>query len=159
DEDSSTRPTSRGPSLVGRRRRNKKWDDDIGPGGPVSQSAIFPSRSPLSPSPVEEKQPPPHDRHNTDSTLAGDSLKGKETEKSTTPEDDSDGRNGQHRESAPHIDVYEEGHHMIFENEQGDVLDEQPSPGYAREHPSTQPEESQQQQAQAESQPSRPGPM
>lgn len=43
EEDNPSRQGSRASSLVPRRRK-KKWDDGLGPGGPISQSAIFPQR-------------------------------------------------------------------------------------------------------------------
>ena len=43
EEDNPSRQGSRASSLVPRRRK-KKWDDGLGPGGPISQSAIYPQR-------------------------------------------------------------------------------------------------------------------
>ena len=54
---------SRASSRASRRRR-KRWDDSIGPGGPISQSAIFPQRpayesNPSSSPPPMQSPPPP----------------------------------------------------------------------------------------------------
>lgn len=43
EEDNPSRSASRSSSLNPRRRK-KKWDDGRGPGGPISQSAIYPTR-------------------------------------------------------------------------------------------------------------------
>ncbi|CAK7275160.1 Na+/H+ antiporter [Sporothrix epigloea] len=43
DEEATNKQGSRASSRASRRRR-KKWDDGIGPGGPISQSAIYPQR-------------------------------------------------------------------------------------------------------------------
>jgi len=43
EEDNPSRHGSRTSSLIPRRRK-KKWDDGLGPGGPISESAIYPQR-------------------------------------------------------------------------------------------------------------------
>lgn len=131
NEEGSSRPGSRTPSLVSRKRKHKKWDDGIGPGGPVSQSAIFPNRSsfgPMSPSDFSEKDVSPSTRDNTDSTLAAeDSSKDKDPEKMEDLEETS-GHRPQQAAPTEHVNVYEEGDQVVFENDDGDVLDVQPSP-------------------------------
>lgn len=150
-EEEASRPGSRASSLVSRKRKHKKWDDGIGPGGPVSQSAIFPQRnsssapmSPMSPrestsapmSPMEtnsapmspmldEKQRSPSPRENTDSTLADEGSRDKDIEKN---EDLDESPKPSPEEGRQHVEIYEEGDDMIFENEDGDVLDVQSSP-------------------------------
>lgn len=119
---------SRPSSIVSRKRKNKMWDDGIGPGGPISQSAIFPQRNsisaPISPVEMSEKEISHESRDNTDSTIAPDeSPKHKDPEKMERAEDSPE-----RRPSRQHISVYEEGNDMVFENEDGDVIDIQPSP-------------------------------
>ncbi|CAM1510214.1 Fc.00g005490.m01.CDS01 [Cosmosporella sp. VM-42] len=127
-EEGSSRPGSRPASIVSRKRKNKKWDDGIGPGGPVSQSAIFPSRTstsaPMSPTEMSEKEISPMPRDNTDSTLTpGESPKEKYPETMEELETPSDKSN---REVSPRrVEIYEEGNNMVFENEEGDVIDVQ----------------------------------
>ncbi|PHH76339.1 hypothetical protein CDD82_4042 [Ophiocordyceps australis] len=129
EEDNSSRAGSRASSMVSRKRKQKKWDDGIGPGGPVSQSAIFPNRSlPAHVAPGRE---------NTDSTtLSGDSRpevgaagieKGRESREQGENEDGNDGQGsdgGSHRRQQ-HIEIYEEGGHLVVENEDGEVLEPQ----------------------------------
>ncbi|KAL6814975.1 alkali metal cation/H+ antiporter Nha1 C terminus domain-containing protein [Trichoderma sp. SZMC 28015] len=133
-EEDNGRSGSRPSSLVAKKRKHRKWDDGIGPGGPISQSAIFPNRStPVSPSP-EKETPPETDVR--DSTLAGDSPTDVELEKLDDAEEDR-GRRRRADESqsprapesprAPHVNVYEEGHHLVFENDEGEVVDAQPA--------------------------------
>ena len=43
EEDNPSRNGSRSSSIIPRRKK-KKWDDGLGPGGPISQSAIYPQR-------------------------------------------------------------------------------------------------------------------
>lgn len=119
DEDGHSRPGSRTSSLVSRKRKHKKWDDGIGPGGPISQSAIFPNRP--SQNDVSEKEPSPPTRETTDSTMISDEQ---DTEKRGEAEEQAESGQVQ----SPQINVYDEGSHLVFENEDGEVLDMQPSP-------------------------------
>lgn len=119
DEDGHSRPGSRASSAVSKKRKHKKWDDGIGPGGPISQSAIFPNR----PSQTEgsEKDPSPPTRETTDSTmLSEEHYADKHAEKDENAES--------HSVQSPKINIYEEGSQLVFENEDGDVLDVQSSP-------------------------------
>ena len=114
DEDKGSKPASRASSLGRSRRRRKKWDDGIGPGGPVSESAIFPQRS----------QPPllqgtPY-RQETSTTMTSDTLREKDPEKyesESTPED------GPSRtQTPPKLEIFQEGDDIIIEDEDGEVL-------------------------------------
>lgn len=120
---------SRSPSVVSRRRKNKNWDDN-GPGGPIAQSAIFPQRQPstlMSPTePYEQDDSPSQD--NTESTLAADdSSKEKNSDKIEQAGESPAGSSGQKTPPKP-VNIYEEGHEMVFENRQGEVLDVEPAP-------------------------------
>lgn len=107
------RPTSggRASSLVSRRRKHKKWDDGIGPGGPVSQSAIFPNRT----FPINSEKDQDASSGQDESTTVDESLKATQnTDDSPSPD-----------ETSPHIEVYEEGNHLVFEDEDGEVVGEE----------------------------------
>ncbi|KAI0123914.1 Na+/H+ antiporter nha1 [Xylariales sp. AK1849] len=142
EEENTSKGGSRASSLAGRRRR-KKWDDGIGPGGPVSQSAIFPQRrgessvseptSPMSPSENDGRLAPA--RQDTSGTLAEDEtsshLREKESQESekdfektgdSTPEEDVAPQGAREGPEPPDIEVYDEGDHIIIEDEQGQVL-------------------------------------
>ncbi|KAI1075438.1 alkali metal cation/H+ antiporter Nha1 C terminus-domain-containing protein [Whalleya microplaca] len=118
EEDNPSRAGSRNSSVSGRRRSRKKWDDGIGPGGPVSQSAIFPQRrstsehmEPMSPSdPGQPMSPREEGSHSPSSEELGE----KDVEKLEHPPHE-----GEHR---PELDVYEEGDHVIVEDQDGQVL-------------------------------------
>ncbi|KAL7935735.1 alkali metal cation/H+ antiporter Nha1 C terminus domain-containing protein [Trichoderma chlorosporum] len=136
-EEDNGRSGSRPSSLVAKKRKHRKWDDGIGPGGPISQSAIFPNRSmPASP-PPEKETPPTEAEVRGDSTLSGDSPTDVELEKLDDVEEDR-GRRRRADESqsprapesprAPHVNVYEEGHHLVVENDDGDVVALRESP-------------------------------
>jgi Na(+)/H(+) antiporter len=138
EEDNPSRAGSRASSLNPKRRKRKTWDDGIGPGGPISQSAIFPSRQgsepmspatdPMSPATdIDEKVQDTSDSSRTEhDTRPTDAEKEAELER---PYDESRNESA----TAPKINVYEEGDQMIFENKDGDVLDVQPSPDASRQ--------------------------
>lgn len=99
------------------------WDDGIGPGGPVSQSAIFPQRqgtgdnlSVMSPT-ENEKQDPVSPQAET--PLEGRS-KGKTAESSeASTSNEGVGPKG---EESPELQIYDEGDHVIIEDQDGQVL-------------------------------------
>ncbi|GAO17549.1 uncharacterized protein UV8b_07857 [Ustilaginoidea virens] len=113
-----SRPGSRASSLVSKKRRHKKWDDGIGPGGPISQSAIFPNRSPQ---PETSTSPSPPTGEPDSTTLASDEPREKQ-------DAEAEKQACQPTSRAPHVNVYDEGHRLVFENDDGDVIDIQPSP-------------------------------
>ncbi|TDZ28981.1 putative Na(+)/H(+) antiporter [Colletotrichum spinosum] len=111
--------TKRGRSTSRSRRKSKKWEDGLGPGGPVSQSAIFPTRrEPLlnekeSQSPENDDMAPP--RRDSERGRQRDPEKDDEI----TPSPDQDSSRTQ---TPPKIQIYEEGDNLVVENEDGDVL-------------------------------------
>jgi Na(+)/H(+) antiporter len=138
DDEKVSRQNSRASSLVGRRRKQKKWDDGIGPGGPITQSAIFPERrsqsehtsatlmgDSSSQSPDERRDSIPLSP--TDSDPRGQSghrqsdEDAREREDRWEEEEDALEQNQSH-ERAGHVEVYDEGNDIIVENEDGDVL-------------------------------------
>ena len=159
EEDNPSRHGSRSSSLNPRRRR-KKWDDGRGPGGPISQSAIFPQRrsqseharestsdtlTPGENSPENEKEKfdeeRPGDGHEKDDD--DERLESPLGEVQHDPEmeeimhrNSNEERTDTHKaaaESHPeHTNVYDEGDHIIIENDDGDVLTTQESPRMER---------------------------
>ncbi|KAJ6784050.1 hypothetical protein PWT90_00337 [Aphanocladium album] len=119
-EEDHSRPGSRASSLVSRKRKHKKWDDGIGPGGPVSQSAIFPNRASMSPTDKEDEQAS-SSQPTTDSTLT-DSSKEK-TEKLHDHRDADEREDDESPTSPNRVNIYEEGNHLVFEDQQGEVID------------------------------------
>lgn len=144
EEDGEKKQTGRTPSLSGRKRK-KKWDDGVGPGGPVSQSAIFPQRRSqsemtlrTSQSPDNEKDTPSHSRR---ASNAGDPEK-RAARRDDEPlqerirkdaEGEMERETSEHEkakragkdipdEAPPGIEVYDEGDHIIVENQDGDVV-------------------------------------
>lgn len=137
EDEKGSRPSSRPSSAAGRRRKQRKWDDGIGPGGPIAQSAIFPERRSQS--------------EQTSATLMGDSTsQSPEERRDSTPMSpteamprgragrrgsDEDAREREDRweeeealahtqsdERPGHLEVYDERDNVIIENEEGEVL-------------------------------------
>ncbi|KAF5655964.1 cpa1 family monovalent cation:h+ antiporter, partial [Fusarium heterosporum] len=126
---------SRSSSVVSRKRKNKNWDENLGPGGPITQSAIFPQRqgsAPMSPTEQYEQEDQPS-QDNTESTLAADdSSKEKDPDRIEQAGESPSGSSGQKTPPKP-VDIYKEGHELVFENKEGDVLDVEPAPDSHRE--------------------------
>lgn len=143
EEDQPSRQGSRTSSLAARRRR-KKWDDGIGPGGPVTQSAIFPQRrsqSELTSTTLRDSHSPPDPEKETPtasrrgSTMEDPEKRAaeeravgeaeEELAKEASQEAAEAQRSGEaggsgHRQSE--IEIYDEGDHIIVENRNGDVI-------------------------------------
>ncbi|KAF8866993.1 hypothetical protein BDZ45DRAFT_735030 [Acephala macrosclerotiorum] len=139
EEDSNSAPGSRASSLISRHRRKKRWDDGRGPGGPISQSAIYPQRrsqsehmseqtsDTLTPGdspenlPMNEKD---DDDERKESAL-GDVQDDPEMHEILHRHSDHETRD-QHRSDAErHPDdtnVYQEGDDVIIEDADGEVL-------------------------------------
>lgn len=157
-EDDQQQPSKHGSRASSRsgRRRKKKWDDGVGPGGPVSQSAIFPQRRSQSEtlrdseSPPDEKESPSQSRR--ESTLEDPEKRAAQREdepaiqraeedaqeelaKETTEQAEKKAANEENPdEPAPQMQVYDEGDHIIVENDQGDVVAVEASDEHRKEH-------------------------
>lgn len=132
EEDNPSRAGSRASSAAGRRRSRKKWDDGIGPGGPVSQSAIFPQRKsngePMSPS---DSMPPMSPRQESSSSPS-EELREKESEKEieniidVAKEREREQEAGETPPSSgerqDQLEVYDEGSHIVVEDQDDRVL-------------------------------------
>jgi len=126
EEEGPSRNGSRASSRVSRRRRKKKWDDGIGPGGPVEQSAIFPTQRTsdmLSPtsvvSPGLEGEVPPEERGSQSTSLAASDTENR------TPTAVEAARTEAEPEEVPltlKVSAFEQGNQIVFEDEEGDVL-------------------------------------
>ncbi len=164
EEDNPSAQGSRASSLVGRRRR-RKWDDGIGPGGPVTRSAVFPQRrsqseqvsAALHGGPLDHTPP---DRQDTSTSLPSPSPRrengaeprrenGAEPRRENGAEPRRENGAEPRRENgagrpdgdetqpdglasptqSPRVEVFDEGDNIIIENERGDVLAIEPTPG------------------------------
>ncbi|KAL0931395.1 sodium/hydrogen antiporter nha1 [Colletotrichum truncatum] len=111
---------SRGRSTSRNRRKSRKWEDGLGPGGPVSQSAIFPTRrEPL----LNEKEPSSPENSDNAVPPRRDSERGRERDPEKDDEITPSPEEGSSRtQTPPKVQIYEEGDHLVVENEDGDVL-------------------------------------
>ena len=118
EEDNPSRGASR-PSSVKSSKR-KKYESGMGPGGPISQSAIKPQRrtqSPESSSPSGKPSPKSEDEK-VDSEADEEKQRPKEKQgEQFEPEDE------------PDVEVYQEGGHMVVEDEEGNVLSDERTKG------------------------------
>ncbi|KAH8812074.1 alkali metal cation/H+ antiporter Nha1 C terminus-domain-containing protein [Xylogone sp. PMI_703] len=137
EEDTQPRNGSR-PSSIHARRRKKRWDSGLGPGGPISESAIYPQRrtnseltsdtlTPGESSPEDEKETEdhPHERP------IGEVQDDREMRKILHQRDAAE-RPQQHMSDAERspgrVEVYEEGDDIVIEDEDGDVLATEKTP-------------------------------
>ena len=159
EEDNPSHHGSRSSSLNPRRRK-KKWDDGRGPGGPISQSAIFPQRRSPSEQPREStsdtltpgENSPDNEKNDLDEERAGDhrekddddlALESSLGEVQHDPEMEeiihrhsNEEKTDQHKSNAElhpeRTHVYDEGDHIIIEDDDGEVLATQESPRVER---------------------------
>ena len=115
EEENPSRAGSRASSLKPSKR--KKYEPGMGPGGPISQSAIAPLRRPRSSDSPTEKPSPRSEDEQPDDKVKEEKEEGRERiEKkerdSISPVDE------------PDIEIYQEGDHMVVEDEEGNVLSE-----------------------------------
>ncbi|KAI0180800.1 alkali metal cation/H+ antiporter Nha1 C terminus-domain-containing protein [Hypoxylon sp. FL1284] len=128
EEENPSRAGSRASSATGRRRSRKKWDDGIGPGGPVTQSAIFPQRrstsEPMSPS---DSAPPMSPRQESSGSQS-EELHEKEMEHAIQVAKEHEAEEEQREdptstgERHDQLEVYDEGDHIVVEDQDDRVL-------------------------------------
>lgn len=160
EEDQSNKQGSRASSLSGRRRK-KKWDDGVGPGGPVSQSAIFPQRRSQSEMTLQNSQSPPNEKVTPSGSRRASYAEDPEKQAAQREDEplqqrvqeDADEelqretseieenrrrakRAGEQppEERTPEIEVYDEGDHIIVENQDGDVVAVEASEEHRQDH-------------------------
>lgn len=105
-------PASRSPSRRAANRR-KQRESSLRPGGPVSQSAIAPVRTPAD---TSEAPPPPSRSDSETLAMRSEESRGNSQEKDeASPRSDSPGE----KEG----EVYEEGEQTVYEDEEGNVLE------------------------------------
>lgn len=136
EDDNPSRTGSRASSLVSRRRTKKKWDDGIGPGGPISQSAIFPQRRSQSERTSAtlqgdiSSQPPTEQPDLAALSPSEQAPRGRtklrDPEKALDEMEITPAKSSSPPQGPRSVEVYDEGDHIIVENEQGDVLAVEP---------------------------------
>ena len=104
-------------------RRKSRWDSGMGPGGPITQSAIAPQRRTEITSPTEsvsdtinEKESP---SGSGDSNEPPDQL---EMEDAQERREEKEKRSGSKTINEPEVEAYEEGDELVVEDEEGEIL-------------------------------------
>ena len=104
------------------RPKRRRWDSGMGPGGPISQSAIHPQRRPdfanLEDSTSDTLNEKNSSRSNSREDDAPDAV---EIQEAADKRKQQERQNPKHREE-PELEVYEEGHDMVIEDEEGNIL-------------------------------------
>ncbi|MCJ1363808.1 hypothetical protein MMC16_002917 [Acarospora aff. strigata] len=123
EEDNPSNPNSRTSSVRPVNRR-KRWDSGMGPGGPISQSAIAPKRRAEVTSPADspsdtlnEKSESPDSRDRTEEP-DGLELQEAADKKHHGGKDFTD-------VEEPEVEAFQEGSTMIIEDEEGNVLSQE----------------------------------
>ena len=104
------------------RRRKSRWDSGMGPGGPVSESAIRPARR-------DPSEPAEDSISDTLNEKSGSSPASREDESpdavemrdKAEKEESKDAKKPHHVEE-PELEAYEEGNHMVIEDEEGNIV-------------------------------------
>ncbi|KAL8640088.1 MAG: hypothetical protein Q9228_002959 [Teloschistes exilis] len=119
-EDEVPLPNDKGAGKRLSTRRKSKWDSGMGPGGPISQSAITPERrvepqESTSDTLAEKDTPTPSsdDRDEPPDQLEMEQLDDEERQRH---------KSDPHRVDEPELEAYEEGDQMVVEDEEGNVL-------------------------------------
>lgn len=125
EEESPASPGGR--PQISRPFRRRKWDSGMGPGGPISQSAIAPQRRADMISPEDSVSDTLNEKSSREDDQEKSSREGDQEKDGDGLRDDAwnekpkvDPTPGQAEE--PEIEVYQEGHEMIIEDEEGNVL-------------------------------------
>lgn len=118
EEDNPSRAGSRSNSRHRSKRSKSSWDYGLGPGGPVSQSAIKPQRRQQSPEPAAE----PYSRSDSE-TLA---VKSESPPSGEEKKGELDSDSSRDRDASP-AEIYEEGDETIYEDKEGNVLAVEPN--------------------------------
>ena len=151
-DDDTPRGGSRSSSLKPTKRR--KWDSGLGPGGPVSQSAIHPQRR-SDPSALSQQESgsdtlnEKNEDTGPESRLASSSRHSSaDTSRVRHPSEAEAGDEGemedfqQESEKEPaEVEAYQEGHELIVEDEEGNVLATQDTRGQTDEEKTAKIEE------------------
>lgn len=104
-------------------RRKSKWDAGMGPGGPISQSAIAPQRRIELTSPRDSASDTLNEKSSspTSSEEKGEFPDGLEMEEAAD-ERKAEERRGSHQIEEPEVEAFQEDGNLVVEDEEGEVL-------------------------------------
>lgn len=115
-DDETSKPI--GKSQISRPMKRRKWDSGMGPGGPISQSAIAPQKREDLKSPEDSVSDLLNEKNGREDDPFPDGLQMQE---------DTDMRIEEEKEKPghieePEIEAFEEGDELVIEDEEGNVL-------------------------------------
>ncbi|MCJ1224312.1 hypothetical protein MMC12_000957 [Toensbergia leucococca] len=122
EDDNPSNNNSRASSVRPSTKR-KKWDSGMGPGGPISRSAIAPQRKPE----IVSSTTSVSDTLGEKSNRSPDSQEKEESPDGLEMQEEADKREEEEKLSPRHVDepmieAYQEGDNMVIEDEEGNVL-------------------------------------
>lgn len=104
-------------------RRKSKWESGMGPGGPISQSAIRPQRRTEITSPTESASDTLNEKDSPSGSGESDEPPDQlEMEDAQEKREEKEARSGSKKISEPEVEAYEEGNELIVEDEEGEIL-------------------------------------
>ncbi|KAI9792657.1 MAG: hypothetical protein M1835_007718 [Candelina submexicana] len=119
EDENGSRDQSRAPSLRAPLRK-KKWDSGMGPGGPISQSAIAPQRRVDMLSPSESASDTLNEKNDESPISEQDGAEREELR--DRREDTKVARHGGEEVAQAELEAYDEGDDEIIEDEDGNVI-------------------------------------
>ena len=103
-------------------RRRSRWESGMGPGGPISQSAITPQRRTELASPNESVSDTLNEKSSPTSSKESDEPDQLDMEDAQEKREQAEARRGSKYIEEPEVEVYEEGGDLVVEDEEGEVL-------------------------------------
>ncbi|KAG8530507.1 uncharacterized protein KY384_005010 [Bacidia gigantensis] len=103
-------------------RRKSKWDAGMGPGGPISQSAITPQRRQETLGPEDSVSDTLNEKESSPSGSEDKSEPDQLEMEEKQEQKDKMARQESHEVQEPELEVYEEDNEMIVEDEEGNVV-------------------------------------
>ena len=104
-------------------RRKSRWESGMGPGGPISQSAITPQRRSGVTSPTESVSDFINGKDSPSGSGESDEPPDQlEMEDAQEKRDAKEAKSGHKHVQEPELEAYEEGDHLVVEDEEGETL-------------------------------------
>ena len=109
-------------------RRRSRWESGMGPGGPISQSAIAPQRRSLITSPSESVSDTLNEKDSPSSGRESDEppdqleMEDAQEKRRQREEQQEEERSGSKEVDEPEVEVYGEGDEWVVEDEEGGIL-------------------------------------
>lgn len=104
-------------------RRKSRWESGMGPGGPISQSAITPQRRTEVTSPTESMSDTINDKDSPSGSGESDEPPDQlEMEDAQEKREEKEARSDSKQIREPEVEAYEEGNDLVVEDEEGETL-------------------------------------